>query len=152
MRRASSASWPALRELADKGAKVIVLSHFGRPKGKPDPESSMRAPSPMRSRRDSAGPVAFAEDCIGAPAEDGPSQKLADGEVLMLENARFHKGEEANDPAFVAAVAKLGDLFVNDAFSAAHRAHATTEGPRARAAGLCRAAPCRPSSSISAPR
>ena len=115
-----------VRELADKGAKVIVLSHFGRPKGKPDPASSMR-PVADALATELGRPVAFAQDCIGAPAE-AAVQKLADGEVLMLENARFHKGEEGNDPAFVAAVAKLGDLFVNDAFSAAHRAHATTEG------------------------
>ncbi|MCX8254003.1 phosphoglycerate kinase [Beijerinckiaceae bacterium RH AL1] len=115
-----------VRELADKGGKVIVLSHFGRPKGKVDPESSMR-PVAEALANELGRPVAFAEDCIGATAEAAIA-KLADGDVLMLENARFHKGEEANDPAFVAEVAKLGDLFVNDAFSAAHRAHATTEG------------------------
>ena len=117
---------PGVRELADKGAKVVVLSHFGRPKGKVDPESSMR-PVAEALEAELDRPVAFAKDCIGDVAEAAVA-KLADGEVLMLENARFHKGEEDNDPAFVAAVAKLGDLYVNDAFSAAHRAHATTEG------------------------
>ena len=117
---------PGVRELADKGAKVIVLSHFGRPKGKVDPASSMR-PVAEALAGELGRPVAFAEDCIGDVAAAAIA-KLGDGDVLMLENARFHKGEEANDPAFVAEVAKLGDLFVNDAFSAAHRAHATTEG------------------------
>ena len=117
---------PGVRELADKGAKVIVLSHFGRPKGKVDPASSMR-PVAEALAGELGRPVAFAEDCIGEVAAAAIA-KLGDGDVLMLENVRFHKGEEGNDPAFVTEVAKLGDLYVNDAFSAAHRAHATTEG------------------------
>ena len=117
---------PGVRELADKGAKVIVLSHFGRPKGKVDPASSMR---PIAAALEAAlgHHVAFAETCIGDAAK-AAVDKLGDGEVLLLENARFHKGEEANEAAFVAALAEHGDLYVNDAFSAAHRAHATTEG------------------------
>ena len=117
---------PGVRELADTGAKVIVLSHFGRPKGKVEAASSMR-PVAAALAAELGRPVAFAEDCVGEPAA-AAIRNLGDGDVLMLENARFHKGEEGNDPAFVAEVAKLGDLYVNDAFSAAHRAHATTEG------------------------
>ena len=117
---------PTVRELADKGAKVIVLSHFGRPKGTPDTENSMR-PIAAALAAELGHAVAFAEACIGAQAR-AAIDDLADGDVLLLENARFHKGETANDPAFVAELAALGDIYVNDAFSAAHRAHATTEG------------------------
>ena len=117
---------PTVRELADKGAKVIVVSHFGRPKGKPDAETSMR-PIAAALEAGLGRPVAFAEDCIG-PAARAAVDALGEGEILLLENARFHKGETANDPAFVGELAALGDLYVNDAFSAAHRAHATTEG------------------------
>ena len=117
---------PTLRELSDKGARVIVLSHFDRPKGKRVAAMSLAPLAPALAR--SIGrPVAFAEDCIGDAAQEAVT-RLKDGEVLLLENTRFHAGEEANDPAFVKAVASLGDVFVNDAFSAAHRAHATTEG------------------------
>lgn len=116
---------PTIRELADGGARVVLLSHFGRPKGRSAKDS-------LRPVAEALGgllgrPVAFADDCIGAPAEAAVSA-LADGGVLVLENTRFHAGEEANDPAFVAALARLGDAYVNDAFSAAHRAHASTEG------------------------
>ncbi|HEY3777033.1 MAG TPA: phosphoglycerate kinase [Rhizomicrobium sp.] len=117
---------PTIRELADKGARVIVLSHFGRPKGKPEESMSLKPVVPALSKA-VGRPVAFAGDCVGSDAERAVA-KLADGEVLLLENTRFHVGEEANDPDFAKAVAALGDLFVNDAFSAAHRAHATTEG------------------------
>ncbi len=117
---------PTVRELADKGAKVIVLSHFGRPKGTPDTENSMR-PIAAALAAELGHAVAFAEACIGAQAR-AAIDALADGDVLLLENARFHKGETVNDPAFVAELAALGDIYVNDAFSAAHRAHATTEG------------------------
>ena len=117
---------PTIKELSDRGAKVIVCSHFDRPKGKRVPEMSLR-PIAAALAQVLGRPVAFAEDCIGAVAEAAIA-KLGDGDVLMLENVRFHKGEEGNDPAFVTEVAKLGDLYVNDAFSAAHRAHATTEG------------------------
>ena len=116
-----------LAELADKGAKVIVLSHFGRPKNGPDAENSLsRLVAPL-SKALGGRPVAFAEDCIG-PKADAAVTALAPGGVLLLENLRFHAGEEKNDPAFIAALAQNGDLWVNDAFSAAHRAHASTAG------------------------
>ena len=117
---------PTLRELSEKGAKVILLSHFGRPKGQPDLKNSMRAIAPAVAH-ELGRPVAFAADCIGAEARDAIAA-MRDGDVLLLENSRFHKGETQNEPAFVADLAALGDLYVNDAFSAAHRAHATTEG------------------------
>lgn len=117
---------PTIRELAAKGAKVIVCSHFDRPKGKVVPEMSLRPMAEALSHV-LGSPVAFAEDCIGEPAARAVAA-LADGGVLVLENTRFHVGEENNDPAFAAELAKLADIFVNDAFSAAHRAHASTEG------------------------
>ncbi|HEX3664654.1 MAG TPA: phosphoglycerate kinase [Rhizomicrobium sp.] len=116
---------PTIRELANKGARVVVLSHFGRPKGKPVASMSLE---PVVSALSVAlgCPVSFAGDCIGPKAEEAVAL-LGDGEVLLLENTRFYAGEENNDPTFAKAVAMLGDNFVNDAFSAAHRAHATTE-------------------------
>ena len=117
---------PTIRELAEKGAKVIILSHFDRPKGKVVPSMSLMpvvAPLAKAIGRN----VAFAEDCVGPKAESAV-KALKDGDVLLLENTRFHAGEEANDPGFTKQVAALGDVFVNDAFSAAHRAHATTTG------------------------
>ena len=116
---------PTLREIADRGGRVIVLSHFGRPKGR-DAKESLR-PVAEALGRELGRPVAFAEDCVGEPAEKAVAA-LKDGDILVLENTRFHAGEERNDPPFVAELAKLGDLYVNDAFSAAHRAHASTEG------------------------
>lgn len=116
---------PGLRALAERGAKVIVISHFGRPKGV-DPELSLR-PVATTLQELLGRPVKFGEDCIGAPAE-AVVQSLKNGDVAVLENLRFHKGEEKNDPEFAAALAKLGDMFVGDAFSCAHRAHASTEG------------------------
>ena len=116
---------PTIREIADKGGKVILLSHFGRPKG-PDPKQSLK-PVAAAVSRVLGRPVAFAADCVGAEAEAAVAA-LRPGDILCLENTRFHKGEENNDPDFVAALAALGDLWVNDAFSAAHRAHASTEG------------------------
>jgi phosphoglycerate kinase len=116
---------PTITELADKGGKVIILAHFGRPKG-PDPKESLK-PVAAAVEQVVKRPVAFAEDCIGAKAEAAVAA-MKPGDILCLENTRFHKGEEKNDPAFVAELARLGDLWVNDAFSAAHRAHATTEG------------------------
>lgn len=117
---------PGLNALADRGAKVIVISHFGRPKNGPDAELSLR---PIAETLQSllGREVAFSGDSIGAEAA-GTVGKLNDGGVAVLENLRFHKGEEKNDPAFAGELAKLGDIFVGDAFSCAHRAHASTEG------------------------
>jgi phosphoglycerate kinase len=117
---------PTITEIADRGGKVILLAHFGRPKGGPEAAFSLRQILPaLVAVLDR--PVAFVEDCIG-PAAEAAVAAMKDGDVLLLENTRFHKAEEKNDPDFVAALAKLGDLYVNDAFSAAHRAHASTEG------------------------
>ena len=116
---------PTIREIAGKGGKAILLSHFGRPKGR-DPKQSLRPVAAAVA--DAIGrPVAFAEDCVGEPAKTAVA-RLKPGDVLLLENTRFHAGEENNDPAFVAELAALGDLYVNDGFSVAHRAHASTEG------------------------
>jgi phosphoglycerate kinase len=117
---------PTIRELSEKGARVIVLSHFDRPKGKRVPAMSLK-PVAAALSKELGKAVAFADDCVGPDAEAAVA-KLKDGDVLLLENTRYHKGEEDNDPAFAKQVAALGDIFVNDAFSAAHRAHATTEG------------------------
>src|SRR5579875_3968200 len=117
---------PTIRELSDKKAKVILLSHFGRPKHGPEPESSLR-PVAAELERQLGRPVAFAADCVGEIAKNA-ADALQDGGILLLENTRFHAGETSNHPAFVNALAGLGDLYVNDAFSAAHRAHASTEG------------------------
>jgi phosphoglycerate kinase len=120
------AAIPTLRWLHEHGARTIVLSHLGRPDGKPDPKYSLRPIA--RALSDRLGiAVAFAGDCVGEVAETAVAA-LHDGGVLLLENVRFHPGEERNDPAFAAALAKLGDLYVNDAFGTAHRAHASTEG------------------------
>ncbi|HKS84530.1 MAG TPA: phosphoglycerate kinase [Pseudolabrys sp.] len=116
---------PAITELADKGGKVILLSHFGRPKGR-DPRQSLK-PVAAEVARILKRPVKFADDCVGEPAERAIAA-MKPGDIVCLENTRFHAGEEKNDPAFVAELAKLGDIWVNDAFSAAHRAHASTEG------------------------
>ena len=117
---------PTIRELAEAGAKVIVLSHFDRPKGKVVPSMSLRIL--VEPLSEAVGrKVAFAEDCIGPKAEAAVAA-LKDGEILLLENTRFHKGEEDNDDAMAKELAALGDIFVNDAFSAAHRAHASTDG------------------------
>lgn len=118
---------PTLRELADQGAKVVVLSHFGRPKGRRVAEYSLKQVVPALSDALGDRAVAFAEDCIG-PAAEAAIAALNPGGVLLLENVRFHAGEETNDPDFARALAGLGDLYVNDAFSAAHRAHASTAG------------------------
>ncbi len=117
---------PTIRELAGNGAKVILCSHFGRPKGKRVRDMSL-APVALALGEVLDKRVRFAEDCIGIPAHQAVD-RMADGDVLVLENTRFHRGEEANDPAFAAALAQLADIYVNDAFSAAHRAHASTEG------------------------
>jgi len=117
---------PTIRELSERGARVIVLSHFDRPKGKVVTSMSLKPIAPALSRA-IGRPVAFAEDCIGEGARSAVA-RLHDGDVLLLENTRFHAGEEKNDPDFAKALAALGDIYVNDAFSAAHRAHASTEG------------------------
>jgi phosphoglycerate kinase len=117
---------PTIRELAEKGAKVIVCSHFDRPKGKRVPEMSL-APIATALGDVLGRKVRFVEDCVGTAAEQAV-ERLNDGDVLLLENTRYHAGEEKNDPAFAASLARLADLYVNDAFSAAHRAHASTEG------------------------
>jgi phosphoglycerate kinase len=116
---------PTITEISDKGGKVILLAHFGRPKGR-DPKESLKPVAEALSKVIKK-PVAFADDCIGEPAQKAIAV-MKDGDILCLENTRFHKEEEKNDPAFVAELAKLGDIWVNDAFSAAHRAHASTEG------------------------
>ncbi len=117
---------PTIRFLSLKGAKVILLAHFDRPKGKRVPEMSLGpVTGPLADLLEQ--PVVFAEDCIGKPAYD-VVVGLQDGGVALLENLRFYPGEEKNDPAFVTELAALGDIYVNDAFSAAHRAHASTEG------------------------
>jgi phosphoglycerate kinase len=117
---------PAITEIADAGGKVILLSHFGRPKGKRDPKDSLK-PVAAEVAHIVKRPVKFVDDCIGETAERAVAA-MKQGDIVCLENTRFHPGEEKNDPAFVAALAKLGDIWVNDAFSAAHRAHASTEG------------------------
>jgi len=120
------ATLPTLRYLLHKQARLVLMSHLGRPKGGPDPKYSLK-PVARRLERLLRMPIAFAEDCIGADAESR-SKQLRDGEVLLLENLRFHAEEEKNDPGFARALAALGDLYVNDAFGTAHRAHASTEG------------------------
>jgi phosphoglycerate kinase len=117
---------PTIAEIADKGGKVILLSHLGRPKGAPDPKQSLRPVAAALSNI-LGRPVAFAPDCIGSAAEAAVGA-MQPGDILCLENTRFHKEEEKNDKNFVSALAKFGDIWVNDAFSAAHRAHASTEG------------------------
>ena len=120
------AAAPTINEIAESGGRVILLAHFGRPKGNPDPKFSLEPLVPaiasVLGRQ-----IAFAGDCVGPAAQDAVAA-LADGDVLLLENTRFHAGEENNDPAFADDLAGLGDIYVNDAFSAAHRAHASTEG------------------------
>jgi len=116
---------PTITELSDKGGKVILLAHFGRPKGRDEKESLK--PVAAELSRVIKRAVAFASDCVGEPAQKAIAG-MKNGDILCLENTRFHKEEEKNDPAFIAELAKLGDIWVNDAFSAAHRAHASTEG------------------------
>jgi phosphoglycerate kinase len=117
---------PTILELSKKGAKVILLAHFGRPKGEPIADMSLSlivtAVNEVLGNK-----ILFASDCIGPDAAEAVSS-MQNGDILLLENTRFHKGEEKNDPAFTDELAKNGDIFVNDAFSAAHRAHSSTEG------------------------
>jgi phosphoglycerate kinase len=119
------AALPTIKVLRDGGAKVILISHFDRPKGKRVPSMSLK-PLVEPLAKLIGAPVAFADDCVGETAERAEGY-LHPGDVLLLENLRYHAGEEANDPAFAKQLAALGDLYVNDAFSAAHRAHASTE-------------------------
>ncbi len=119
-------SLPTIQYLREHGAKVVLMAHFGRPKGQPNPKYSLRVVA-ERLQELINHPVVFATDCIGQPARDAVAS-LKDGDVALLENLRFHKEEEGNDPAFAKELASLGDLYVNDAFGAAHRAHASTAG------------------------
>ena len=120
------AALPTLRYLVDHGARVIVMSHLGRPKGAPDPQFSLR---PVRRvlQRLLGRNVVFVDDIVGPEAHDAV-ERMVDGEIIMLENVRFEPGEKTNDPEFSKALASLADIYVNDAFGAAHRAHASTEG------------------------
>ncbi|HLH93286.1 MAG TPA: phosphoglycerate kinase [Xanthobacteraceae bacterium] len=120
-----TASAKTINEIADKGGRVILLSHFGRPKGR-DPKDSLKRVASAAARI-IGRPIAFADDCVGETAESAVGAMKA-GDVLCLENTRFHAGEEKNDPGFIAELASLADIWVNDAFSVAHRAHASTEG------------------------
>jgi phosphoglycerate kinase len=120
------AALPTLQYLREHGAKVVLLSHLGRPDGKPNPKYSLE-PVAERLGELLGAPCPFAADCIG-PVAEAAVKMVQPGEVLLLENVRFHAAEEAHDPAFAAELAKLGDVFVNDAFGTAHRAHASTEG------------------------
>ena len=119
-------SAPTVKELSDRGAKVIVLAHSGRPKGERKPAMTL-APVAEAFAQVLGKDVAFGQDCIGEPAA-ATVAGLDNGNVALLENLRFHRGEAKNDPAFVRALADLGDIFVNDAFSVAHRSHASTKG------------------------
>ncbi|MGH7724445.1 MAG: phosphoglycerate kinase [Candidatus Eiseniibacteriota bacterium] len=120
------ATLPTLRYLLEKGASIILMSHLGRPKGGPDPKASL-APVAKRLERLLRQPVPLAPDCVG-PAVEAQALALKPGQVILLENLRFHAGEESNDPGFAEALARLGQVYVNDAFGTAHRAHASTVG------------------------
>ncbi len=117
---------PGLKDLSGRGAKVIIISHFGRPKNGPEAQFSLKPVADALSGL-LGGPVTFVNDCVGEAAS-GAIAQVTDGGIAVLENLRFHKGEEKNDGAFAAELAKLGDIYVGDAFSCAHRAHASTEG------------------------
>ncbi|MFN7018244.1 MAG: phosphoglycerate kinase [Fimbriimonadales bacterium] len=119
-------SLPTIQYLLEQGATVVLMSHFGRPKGQRNPEFSLR-PVAERLSQLLGRPVHFFEDCIGAAVEQGV-QSLPPNSVALLENVRFYPQEEANDPEFAQALARLGEVYVNDAFGSAHRAHASTEG------------------------
>ncbi|MCO5127479.1 MAG: phosphoglycerate kinase [Rhodobacteraceae bacterium] len=117
---------PTISDILKAGGRPVLLAHFGRPKGEVVPEMSLRITLPALERT-LGRKVIFAEDCIGAPAKKAVAE-MQPGDVVLLENTRFHKGEEKNDPVLAASMAALGQVYVNDAFSAAHRAHASTEG------------------------
>ncbi len=131
---------PTIRLAREKGARLILASHLGKAKGTPDPKYSL-APVAKKLEELLGAPVSFAADCVGEVAESA-AKALADGGVLLLENTRFHAGEEGNDPAFAKSLASLAEVYVNDAFGTAHRAHASTAGmavhfaPDARGVGL----------------
>lgn len=118
---------PTITDILAKGGKPVLLAHFDRPKGKVVPEMSLSQIVPALQAALGTVKLHFATDCIGGPAKEAVSA-MAAGEVVLLENTRFHAGEEKNDPMLAASMAALGDVYVNDAFSAAHRAHASTEG------------------------
>jgi phosphoglycerate kinase len=120
------AALPTINYLREQGGRVVLLSHLGRPDGKPNPTYSLE-PVAERVGELLKAPCPFGADCVGPPAE-AAVRMVGPGEVVLLENVRFHAEEEANDPAFAAQLARLGDVFVNDAFGTAHRAHASTEG------------------------
>ncbi|NQV79507.1 MAG: phosphoglycerate kinase, partial [Alphaproteobacteria bacterium] len=118
---------PTLRELLAGGARVVVLSHFGRPKGKFQATLSLRRVREVLGTALGRPPIPFSDTCIGAAAKEAVGN-LEPGEIILMENLRFHEGEEGNDPAFAAALAELGDIYINEAFSCSHRAHASIEG------------------------
>jgi phosphoglycerate kinase len=120
------AALPTIRTIVERGGRLILMSHLGRPKGRRRPEMSL-APCALVLQELVHQPVAFAEDCIG-PTAEAQVDLLVDGEILLLENLRFHEAETANDGGFAAQLARLGDVYVNDAFGTAHRAHASTQG------------------------
>ena len=117
---------PTIKDIISKGGKPVLLAHFGRPRGAFDPAFSLRQVLPALKAALPGRRVVFAEDCIGSLAKQAVAGMIA-GDILLLENTRFHPGEEKNDPALAASLAALGDIYVNDAFSTAHRAHASTE-------------------------
>jgi phosphoglycerate kinase len=117
---------PTIKNIIERGGRLVLMSHLGRPKGGPEPKYSLR-PVQDRLTQLLGKPVAFADDCIG-PKVEAAASSLKDGDVLLLENLRFHKEEEKNDPNFAKQIAKLGDVYVNDAFGTAHREHASTFG------------------------
>ena len=120
------AALPTIRYLLERRARLVLMSHLGRPKGGPDAKNSLK-PVAVRLERLLRQPVALAPDCVG-PEVDAMARSLQDGQVLLLENLRFHAEEEANDAGFARQLAALGEMYVNDAFGTAHRAHASTEG------------------------